>query len=155
MYVLNVARFVVYTLALMMLISISSPLLAGDIAIVAHPTVVIRDLNPHQARLIWSLALVSTDDRVKLRVFSFNESSDIHRKFTRNYLKLRSAQLSRQWSRAAFSGNATPPVLVESSEQMLRLVSEVPGAIGYVPKQDINKYGQYKVVLIKTKGMPK
>lgn len=128
--------------------------LSNEIAIIAHPSVTIHELDYYRVRLIWSLSLVSADNRVKLRVVSFRESSPIHRRFTLNILKLRPAQLSRQWNRSAYSGSATPPILVDTPEQMLSRVASVPGAIGYISTINLGQNNQHEVKVIKITGEP-
>ena len=43
--------------------------------------------------------------------------------------------LRRNWDRLIFSGTGRAPVRVQSVEEMMRLVRETPGAIGYIDKE--------------------
>jgi len=67
--------------------------------------------------------------------------------FNRVVLKKNAQQLKYYWSRKMFSGSSKPPKSLSSDTEVLKFVSSLKNAIGYVRK--IPKDSDVKVILIK------
>lgn len=60
------------------------------------------------------------------------ESGDAHEKFLKLYIKKSSSQFSTFWKQAVFTGQGIPPKSVSSEADVVKFVSENPGAVGYI-----------------------
>ncbi|HNW11906.1 MAG TPA: phosphate ABC transporter substrate-binding protein [Candidatus Rifleibacterium sp.] len=60
------------------------------------------------------------------------ESGDTHEKFLKLYIKKSSSQFSTFWKQAVFTGQGIPPKSVSSEADVVKFVSENPGAVGYI-----------------------
>ena len=119
---------------LILLVSIamrSNGLSAAEI--IVHRAVQQGELTLNVARLLFTMRLLRWSDGTRVRVFVLPDSDPLHRMFAKQTLDLYPRQLRRVWDRHLFSGSGAVPVTVDSVEEMLRRVSETPGAIGYLP----------------------
>lgn len=73
-------------------------------------------------------------DGSPLRVFVLPDQHPIHIRFAKEVLGIYPYQLRSAWDRMLFSGTGTPPVIVESPEQMQTELQKMPNAIGYIVK---------------------
>ncbi|MFZ2267336.1 MAG: hypothetical protein WAV95_07125 [Azonexus sp.] len=48
------------------------------------------------------------------------------------------SEIKAYWSRLVFSGGSRPPYATESREELLRLISNNPGAIGYLDRSQVD-----------------
>ncbi|MGR9114189.1 MAG: hypothetical protein ACU85E_00360 [Gammaproteobacteria bacterium] len=71
-------------------------------------------------------------DGSPLRVFVLPDQNPVHIKFAKEILGVYPYQLRSAWDRMVYSGTGTPPVVVDSLEQMQILITQTPGAIGYI-----------------------
>jgi hypothetical protein len=49
-------------------------------------------------------------------------------------------QLRRAWNRQIYSGIGQAPNKVDTEAEMRRLIASTPGAIGYLPEDQINEH---------------
>jgi ABC-type phosphate transport system substrate-binding protein len=55
-----------------------------------------------------------------------------HKEFTENYLQMTPQQFTNHWRKIVFSGTGKEPKSFDSEAELVKFVSETPGAIGYV-----------------------
>ena len=110
----------------------------GDQALIAHPTVMKRDLSLNTARLMFSMQMPQWSDGVPVRVFVLPDDHQRHRDFAKNLLNLYPRQLRRVWDRQLYSGTGQPPETVSSEAEMRHKVAATPGAIGYLSSEEID-----------------
>jgi len=60
------------------------------------------------------------------------ESGAAHEAFLKLYVKKNGSQFSTFWKQAVFTGQGIPPKSVSSEEEVVKFVSENPGAVGYI-----------------------
>lgn len=110
---------------------------AGEIAVVAHPSVAGGAVS--QARLV-NLFLIPgaswPDGQVALPI-DLKLPSSIKADFYKLVSGRSQNQLRTYWARQVFTGAGTPPVELNSAFEVIRKVSTTPGAIGYVPRDAI------------------
>lgn len=71
-------------------------------------------------------------DGSQLRVYVLPDQHPVHIRFTKEILGVYPYQLRSAWDRMVYSGTGTPPVVVDSLEEMRVQIRQVPGAIGYI-----------------------
>ena len=105
----------------------------GAAEIVVHRSLGPQELTLGVARLLFTMRLLRWPDGTRVRVFVLQDSDPLHREFAKQSLDLYPRQLRRVWDRHLFSGSGAVPVSLNSVDEMLKRVSETPGAIGYLP----------------------
>ncbi|MCG6964959.1 MAG: hypothetical protein LJE59_00430 [Chromatiaceae bacterium] len=110
---------------------LSPPAVAAEL--VVHPSVPEHDLTVNMARLVFTMRLLRWPNGKRVKVFVLPDQNPLHREFTKEALDLYPRQLRRVWDRNLYAGSGPVPVEVATVQDMARLVSETPGAIGYLP----------------------
>jgi hypothetical protein len=106
---------------------------SGAAEVVVHRSLSQQELTLGVARLLFTMRLLRWPDGTRVRVFVLHDDAPLHREFAKQSLDLYPRQLRRVWDRHLFSGSGAVPVSVNSVDEMLKRVSETPGAIGYLP----------------------
>lgn len=73
-----------------------------------------------------------------MQVYVLKEGDALHQQFCKEILRIFPHQLQAGWDRLVFSGTGEAPRVVNSKEEMIRAVSNHPGSIGYLFKEDIS-----------------
>ena len=60
------------------------------------------------------------------------KSGNTHEIFVKNMIEISSTQLLKIWKSAIFTGTGTPPRILKSEEQIVDIVKNTKGAIGYI-----------------------
>ena len=64
--------------------------------------------------------------------------------FYRQLVNKSPSEIKAYWSRLMFSGGARPPVAAGNAEEQMKLLSNTPGAIGYMERAAVD--GRFKIV---------
>lgn len=72
------------------------------------------------------------------------ESDPTTTAFNKSVLKKSGSQLKAYWSKLVFTGKGTPPKVIDSSAEMIKLVGSNPNLIGYVDASQVD--GSVKVI---------
>ncbi len=65
------------------------------------------------------------------------EGTNARTEFLAKVLDKTEQQLRAHWTRMIFTGKAKPPRNAQTAEEVLRYVSDTPGAIGYVESEKL------------------
>ncbi|WP_082830034.1 hypothetical protein [Ectothiorhodospira sp. BSL-9] len=98
---------------------------------IAHESLPDNAITLPMLRAIFSMRLQSLQGE-RLTVFVLDSRHPDHEAFSKEVLGVFPYQLQNAWNRVIFSGTGRGPVTVESSQEMLRRVSQTPGGVGYV-----------------------
>jgi hypothetical protein len=91
-----------------------------------------QEITRAKLRGIFGMRLRTWPDGTPVRVFVLDDNDTLHQDFCKSVLQMYPYQLRQNWDRLLYSGTGQPPVLVGSEAELLKRVSETPGAIGYV-----------------------
>jgi ABC-type phosphate transport system substrate-binding protein len=108
----------------------------GKVAVIVHESVKSEELTSQQLLDIYTLNAQNWDDGKKIYVTDFKGDSEIRTKFYK-YISINKNDMKRIWLRKQFSGSGTPPLTVNTDEEMIDKVLSKPGTIGYVPANKI------------------
>lgn len=72
----------------------------------------------------------------KIKIVTYSPSNFIYQKFTKDFLKIDPNTLKNIWDIKAFSGLAAPIIEVDTEDEMIEMVKNVSGAIGYIINDD-------------------
>lgn len=95
-----------------------------------------QTLAKHTLRAIYSMKTNVWPDGKELVLVVLEDSAYLHKSFCLEVLGLLPVHLRRSWDRKIFSGRGTPPIVAQSPEEMIRILSNTEGAIGYI-SQDL------------------
>lgn len=105
---------------------------AYAVDIIANVGAGIKSVSRLQCHTIFSGYNTHWQNDVEIRVVVMPENSKLHGAFTKKYLNLYPYQLRRIWDRQNYTGVRIPIVEVSSMQEMVKMVSTIPGAIGYI-----------------------
>lgn len=120
-------------LILTALLSCFSPLaMAEGYSVIVHPSNT-GDFDKNAvARIFLSKEKTFPNGQQALPV-DIKPPSEHHDYFQKTIIDKTDNQLQSYWAMVVFSGKGTPPKEVDSAAQMLKLVSENPNLMGYIP----------------------
>lgn len=99
--------------------------------ILLNTNVSLDTLDPAYLNQIFAMQVRKWPNGQAIQVFTLPSSSNLHREFVIERLKIQSHQLDRIWNRMLFTGTGKPPTVVETEDDMLKMIQSNPGAVGY------------------------
>lgn len=123
----------------------AAPAPAADV--VANPQLRADRISRPLLRGIFGMRVRAWPDGTPVRVFVLDDNDVAHVEFCKAVLRIYPYQLRQNWDRLVYSGTGQPPVVVVSEKELVRLVAQTPGAIGYVGKLDAPLSGDKLKVL--------
>ncbi len=114
--------------------------------VITHTSVNVESMTTSQLRRIYSIRQLRWANSTPIVVFVLPSQHIIHKNFSKNILNIFPYKLDRIWNKLTFSGLGVAPTVVQSQEELLKAVSNTPGAIGYV--DNLNKEMDVNVIKI-------
>ncbi len=107
-------------------------------------TVVNQQLNQdsisqHGLNAIFKMRLHKWKDNTPVTLFVLADNDSLHKSFCKTILNVFPYQMRRSWDRLVFSGSGQAPIQLDSKEEMIKKVSSIVGAIGYLRISDIQE----------------
>lgn len=112
---------------------------ACALEVVSNPSVKTDSLSLSSLRAIFSMRMTQWPDSTPIRVFVLGDKNPIHSEFSKTVLGVFPHQLRRAWNRQIYSGTGQAPIKVDSEAEMHLKIESTPGAIGYLPEDQINE----------------
>ena len=107
-----------------------APLYAQTLLV--HKGLNISTISQDKLRAIYSMRTRVWPDGTPITVFILNPDSALHREFCLKKLEIFPYQLQRVWDVMVYSGTEQSPINLKTETEMIRKISRVPGAIGYI-----------------------
>lgn len=126
----------------------SSPQTAA-IDLIAHPGIKSDALTSRDIRALFTMRKKQWPDGTPTVVYVLDDKSELHNRFCKEKLAIFPYKLRRIWDRLTFSGTGNAPITASSEDDMFRLVSSTPGAIGYVNDATNNGTDHVQVIKIR------
>lgn len=102
------------------------------IVLIAHPSVEEGSIHQDRLRAIFAMRETRWADGSPIRVVVLPDQDPIHRDFCKSPLSIYPFILRRHWDRLTFTGTGPMPIQVNNESEMLKKVSQTPGALGYL-----------------------
>ncbi|WP_326498681.1 substrate-binding domain-containing protein [Methylomicrobium sp. Wu6] len=96
-----------------------------------------RNISQPGLNAIFNMRLRHWSDDSPITVYVLQDEDPLHKKFCKQKLHVFPHQLRKGWNRLVFSGTGQAPVSIETEEDMVKRISETPGAIGYLNGKDL------------------
>lgn len=103
----------------------------AEVKIIVHPNLAVSSVSQREIREIFMGKRVKWGDNTTIKAVTLEEPS-VHDQFLEQYVKRTPSQWKQYWKKMIFTGRALPPKAVESATEVIRFVSDTPGAIGYI-----------------------
>lgn len=120
----------------------SSPIFA-EISVIVHPSNNSNLDKSSISRIFLGKAKSFPSGGQALPV-NLGESVDATKQFNSSVLNKSGSQLKAYWSKLVFTGKGTPPKVVDSESELIKLIATNPNIIGYVDSSLVD--GSVKVV---------
>lgn len=104
---------------------------AGEILIVANPSVTVESLTKEVVADIYLNTKTRWDNDEKIRVVILKTGAT-HDLFIKEIVNTTAERLTTLWKKVVFTGTGTPPKIVKEEKDVIAFVAENPGAIGYI-----------------------
>lgn len=123
--------------------------MAGEpVRIVVNDSIPLNLISRSELRSIFSMHQRRLSDGTPLTVFVLPDQDKRHYLFTKQILNLLPYVLRDTWDRQVFTGTGKAPIVVESQEELLRLLSQTVGGIGYIVGSERIPYDHVKIIEI-------
>jgi hypothetical protein len=117
----------------------------SQVVIFANRSVPESSLTPAQVMNMYMLNTRTWSDGQVITLFCLRESMNEEQKFY-ELLHRTPLEMRKLWLRAQLSGQARPPEMVISEEDLIRRVASTPGAIGFANREKLP--GNVKILLV-------
>lgn len=135
------------TLSIMLSVVFTVDSQVPTVRVVVNSSVVPQKMSVEQIRRIFSMRQTAWSDGKLITVYVLINQHETHQTFSTKVLGMFPYQLDRIWNKLVYSGLGEEPIKVRNEQEMLELVSQHPGAIGYVMGQvDSDKVNVINVV---------
>lgn len=104
---------------------------ASEIVVIAHPTTTETSLR--ELADIFSRRSRYWDDGSKAVAFNLSTTNPLRHIFDQVVIGLSPGRVSRYWIDARVRDGERPPRAVDDPKLVIRVVAQLPGAVGYVP----------------------
>jgi len=112
---------------------------SGEVVLIANPSVAAVSLSRTNLFNIFLGPPAVWPDGIPVVPVDFSGSAALKDEFYQRFLERSLAQVRTVRARLIFSGSGFPPREVDSVAEMLQRVATTPGAIGYVPREQVNR----------------
>ncbi len=118
------------TIAFLMQLSFAADTNAFEI--IANKGVIEESLTVRELRAIFSLRLTKWHSTYPITLVVLAENDESHSRFCKDVLSIFPHQLRSKWDLSTYSGTGQAPIVASSQKEVIRIISETPGAIGYI-----------------------
>jgi ABC-type phosphate transport system substrate-binding protein len=139
----NISKFLLLTMAVVGL-SLSSATFAG-VVVISHPsnnaTLTAKDLK----RIFLGKTGIYPGGGKAVPLDQKNDSP-AHKAFYTKVVKKEGRKLKSYWSKMMFSGKKQPPPVVDTVEELIKIIAADPAAIGYIDESALAGTTSVKII---------
>jgi ABC-type phosphate transport system substrate-binding protein len=133
------------SILLVLLLLFASACVHAQVVVIANRSVPESALTPAQVLDMYLLNTRTWSDGQVVSLTCLRENMDEEREFY-GLLQRTPLEMRKIWLRAQLSGQARPPEMIMSQEELVRRVASTPGAIGFVRREKVQ--GNVKILLV-------
>jgi ABC-type phosphate transport system substrate-binding protein len=123
-------RAIFFVPLLAVLLAGPAPAADHEFLVVANPSVAVEHLSAAELERIFQKRQTRWGDGSA--IVPLEQSGAVRAHFYRDVMHLSVSQISGFWIQEAMTEGVRPPKLLQSATQVVRVVSDTPGAIGFV-----------------------
>lgn len=121
-------------IALTLFLATAASAPALEIAVVVHPRSPITQVSPAELKAIY-LGETTYWNGERLVPVTFQRPSQLQVEFLERVVGVSGNAYKTYWIKRIFREGGIPPLRVSSVEEMVHLISQTPGAIGFIPAE--------------------
>ncbi|MBS1158707.1 MAG: hypothetical protein H6R15_1126 [Proteobacteria bacterium] len=125
-------------LLLLALLTLTVRPAAADLVVVAGPKSGVERLTQKEVVYLFMGRWRQLPSGIPALPIDLAIDSPERAEFYRRLVNKEPAEIKAYWSRLVFSGGSLPPYTTEGREGLIRLVSNNPGAIGYLERNQVD-----------------
>jgi ABC-type phosphate transport system substrate-binding protein len=133
------------TIVLFLTLLAATPAVHSQVAVIVNRSVTVTSSNQAELLDIWLCNTRTWSNGQSIELMCLRDEGPEEKKFF-EFLLRTPLEMRKAWLRAQLSGQARPPMMLSSQEEVLKKVQATPGAIGFVSSERVE--GNVKVVLI-------
>ncbi len=118
---------------------------ATDLVVIANPGSGIEHLSRDEAIALYMGRSKKLSSGIAAQPIDQSSKTPVRASFYSELINKELAEVNSYWARLKFSGQSTPPRQVDTTAEVLQIVSSNNGAIGYIPRSAVDK--RVKIVL--------
>lgn len=118
---------------------------SAQVAVIAHKSVPLDTVKNSELLNFFTGDVSFWSDGKPIIVFDLKAKSEIKDTFYQ-FLGMSSSRIKSIWMKRMLSGDADPPELLKSEEDVLKKVAATAGAIGFVSQSNVT--GEVKVLVV-------
>lgn len=119
--------------------------LASELVVIVHPSNPVKNISASKAANLFLIPGATWSDGSPVIPIDLRQPTAPRSDFYLTVSGKNSSLIKTYWARAIFTGTGYPPAEFNTTADVVKYVSETPGAIGYIPKESLTE--QVKVVL--------
>ncbi len=119
---------------LIMVFFLFPPKEAQAIEIIANSNVLQQTISTNQLLAIYLGRRRTWPGGVGIKVVMLKQRNSLHNKFCRDVLHITPRKVKHSWDRVVFSGTGRGATEVKTQQEMLQVIKDTPGAVGYIDR---------------------
>lgn len=110
----------------------------AELVVVASPKSGIERLTQQEIIYLYMGRLRQLPSGIQAMPIDLGVDSPERTNFYRRLVNKEPAEIKAYWSRLIFSGGSRPPVTADSRDELIRMLGNNPGAIGYLERDQVD-----------------
>ena len=111
----------------------------GALALIVNPANPLTAVSRRELVAIYKGRKTFFEGFSAIMPVDYKDHAACKRVFYRRFLRREVEKIKRYWVKMIFSGNGSPPAMMDDPSQVLDFVAKNKGGIGYVPKGMLDK----------------
>jgi hypothetical protein len=132
----NILRPKLTSFTILLFIALLPCVSMADLILVAKANFPLDSVRATDVSAIWLGEKHSFSNLSRIRVVDLEPGNPLYEQFYKEIVGLTGAPLNIYWKKKMFTGKSFRPKQVRSIEDVIRLVTQVPGVIGYIDSSE-------------------
>jgi ABC-type phosphate transport system substrate-binding protein len=111
----------------------------AELMVITHMSVPVSELDADELAAIFRLSKQHWGNGQRIVPFNYAPHTELRASFDRHVLQMEPTRISRYWLDRMIRGESEAPRKVSTPDLMAKVIAKLPGSIGYVPRDAINK----------------
>ncbi len=107
------------------------------IEIIANSNVLQQSISTNQLLAIYLGRRRTWPGGEGIKVVMLKQRDSLHTKFCRDLLHITPRKIKHSWDRVVFSGTGRGATEVKTQQEMLQIIKDTPGAVGYIDRSAV------------------
>lgn len=110
-----------------------------ELVVITNVNVPVSELDGDELAAIFRLSKQHWGNGQRIIAFNYAPNTELRETFDRLVLQMDPSRISRYWLDRMIRGESEVPRKVSTPDLMAKVIAKLPGSIGYVPRDMINR----------------